>query len=263
MVSMIGLLSANAQVEGCTLPIGEKVIRQDGFVAELLRDARKRLKYSQDDVAVALGISTPMWIDVEDGHIRTRQHDTAAFLNKVAKVLQLTLGEKNSLFEAYGLSTEQIEGHVPEDLDTYQVLIDWIPEPALVHDRRSNIMCVNAPFARFFYELRVGDNFIHEMLHNEAVRARLIDRAERWDRPTLRVMKSMAAKLRTPEALAFFRGIEEETGIRVPIGQHSIMGEIRPILDPEGNQVWVEFISVRPTPEGGSDMLIQIFRVHT
>lgn len=239
-------------------------IRQDPELAFLIEERRKNLheetkNHSQGRIARELGVSLKTYIELEQGYVRDRRGDSAVLLNDLADVLKMTYGERITLFILSGVPAEQIKGLEPEDIGAYQRILDWIPQPAILHDRRSNIVGVNPPFHALLPELVVGTNFIRWLLTDPAAKTKLINWKEDWAIPTLRVIKTMAAESKIPRAIEFFREMEAATGIHVPVGQHSILGETRGLLDPRGSTVWVTFLSVRPTPEAGSDFLIQIF----
>jgi hypothetical protein len=137
-------------------------------------------------------------------------------------------------------------------------LVHALTDPAALFDVRANILDVNEAFIDAFPTMPMGANFIRKVLTDKATRAELIDWREKWAIPSLRILKTRAVETGDERAIRLFREMEPLVDARIPIGQHSIGGEIRYKLV-DGVKVGLRLQPYRPLTEIPSDVLVHVF----
>ncbi|MFI2485409.1 helix-turn-helix domain-containing protein [Promicromonospora kroppenstedtii] len=123
-----------------------------GTVGELLRQWRQRRRLSQLDLAIAADVSARHVSLVETG----RSRPSAEMVLRLAEQLDVPLRDRNQLLLAAGFAPRYAERPLGADaLATARDAVGRVlrahePYPALVFDRRWNILLTNRAVDRFF-----------------------------------------------------------------------------------------------------------------
>ncbi|WP_036966884.1 helix-turn-helix domain-containing protein [Promicromonospora kroppenstedtii] len=123
-----------------------------GTVGELLRQWRQRRRLSQLDLAIAADVSARHVSLVETG----RSQPSAEMVLRLAEQLDVPLRDRNQLLLAAGFAPRYAErplgadALIPARDAVGRVLRAHEPYPALVFDRRWNILLTNRAVDRFF-----------------------------------------------------------------------------------------------------------------
>lgn len=209
--------------------------RQDPYLAELImrcrgREHSDRRNYSQQAVAERCGISLGTYESLENGFIRTRR-DYPTLLDRIANDLEMTPGERRSLFRLSGLPVPGPRvNHPPEqeELEAHRRIITALAKAAAVVDRRDNIHVANTYFQRLFPNLREGDNIARWVVQSPEAREELIDWWADWAEPALRTLKTRAAEEKDPRVIGFARELLKDfPGDKPVVGRHSPSGSLR------------------------------------
>lgn len=237
--------------------------QQDPYLAELIFFCRTRAHetsrtHSQDAVAARLRISTNKYVELERGIIR-HTPTTSDLLHRLADDLTMTIGERVSLFILSGLPIAPIQWrNLDEDQTLHRRIVHSLTDPAALFDIRSNVLDVNAAFADAFPTMPVGANFIRKVLTDPETQAELVDWRKDWAIPSLKILKTRAVETGDERAIRLFREMEPCVDEHIPIGQHSITGEVRYKLV-RGQKIGLIFQPYRPLGEAPSDLILHMF----
>ncbi|WP_238017061.1 helix-turn-helix transcriptional regulator [Dactylosporangium sp. AC04546] len=154
-------------------------------VGVLLREWRERRRLSQLELSIQADISTRHLSFVETG----RSRPTSAMILRLTEQLDVPLRERNALLLAGGYAPAYPEGRLdgPQLNEVRaalrQVLAGHEPYPAVVVDRRWNMLDANAPIARLIegaaaHLLAPPVNVLRLSLHPEGLAPRIVNLAE-------------------------------------------------------------------------------------
>lgn len=202
-------------------------------LAKLIYGARERIhapsarKWSQKAVADAVGIHLNTYAKYERGECHRVPVET---LDKLADVLELSPGERRTLFEL-------MVGHQPparpaaEHSYTPDELIATcarLTVAAYVRDRHWNVLATNRSFLRWFPTLIVGTNVAEWVLTSREARQELIDWNERWALPILQQLNTVRAETRDPVLTDMWNRLRRFAhNVPETLGKHTSYAEIR------------------------------------
>ncbi|GGM89360.1 transcriptional regulator [Dactylosporangium sucinum] len=154
-------------------------------VGVLLREWRERRRLSQLELSIQADISTRHLSFVETG----RSRPTSAMILRLTEQLDVPLRERNALLLAGGYAPAYPEGRLdgPQLKEVRaslrQVLAGHEPYPAVVVDRRWDMLDANAPIARLIegvaaHLLEPPVNVLRLSLHPDGLAPRIVNLAE-------------------------------------------------------------------------------------
>lgn len=192
-------------------------------VGELLRQWRQRRRLSQLDLAIAADVSARHVSLVETG----RSRPSAGMVLRLADQLDVPLRERNRLLLAAGFAPRYPER--PLDGDALSAARDAVgrvlsahePYPALVFDRRWNILMTNRAVDRFFAGvapdlLRPPVNLVRLGLHPRGLASLVVNLADVRAMFRARIRRQLAV-VPDPELTALYEellapGLDGEAG---------------------------------------------------
>lgn len=174
-------------------------------VGELLRQWRHRRQLSQLDLAIASNVSARHVSLVETG----KSNPSADMILRLAAQLDVPLRDRNQLLLAAGFaprySERPLQGETPSAVTDAiaRVLRAHEPYPALVVDRRWNLVMTNRAVGPFFAGaapelLQPPVNLVRLALHPRGLASRLVNLADVRANLRLRILRQLASS-RDPE----------------------------------------------------------------
>lgn len=186
----------------------------------LLRDWRRRRRFSQQELSLRCRVSTKHLSFLETG----RSNPSREMVLDLAESLQVPLRERNVLLTAAGYSPQY--GQTPLDAPEMeavrgaiqQVLDGHEPYPALAVDRYWNIMHMNAAAALFAADVDPGlmgppPNVYRLSLHPDGLASRVVNFAEVADHLLARLRHDVAVSA-DPQLAALLREVEDYPTVR-------------------------------------------------
>lgn len=170
---------------------------------EQLRDARKRLKLTQEQLAERAGISVGALRGYEGG----RRHPRKEHLSQIIGALQLDRGWRNRILFAAGFAPDGVEMR-PQDIDEWSLTPEeaaaevaaygW---PAFIASERGEVMSANAA-AQAVWSVDMTKEFLDPVernLFSIASLPRFADRCANWDEAMAAIARMFKTFHRTQE----------------------------------------------------------------
>lgn len=197
------------------------------------------------------------YTEIERGIIRTGP-GRAELLNGLADDLGMADGERVSLFILSGLPVAPMRFRHTEDDSAHRRLVHAQRFPSALYDGRGTIVSANTGFWQLWPNLQEQDNLVRWMLTHPQARDELVD-WETWAVSTLRVLKTRAVETGDARAIGLYRAMEHKVPDHIPIGKHSISGEVRYKLNSLGERIGMQISTYRPCEEVPSDRWLHVY----
>jgi transcriptional regulator with XRE-family HTH domain len=194
-------------------------------VGELLRDWRRRRRLSQLDVSLDAAVSARHLSFVETG----RSRPSRELVLHLAEFLDVPLRERNALLLAAGYAP--VYGETPLDAEEMapvraaldKILASHAPYPAVIVDRRWDVVSANAPALAILSDgvapelLGPPANALRVCLHPDGLAPRIANLGEYGAHLTMRLRRQLALAP-DPEGAALLEELEGYPGGSAPAG---------------------------------------------